>query len=200
MTEVFADSFYWIALLNPADAFHDTVRNTPVSGRIVTSLAVQLEVLDAFSAYPALRPAAIRFWERTTHDPQVTVIPLTAEVIQDAIDLFRRATTRRGRSPTAFLSRSCGSERLLWRCPRTTISGRQASRRRSLDVAVVPRLARVGQTSARLTQPWHRAHQSPHPNPLRAPPEGWSGEGTGAHHARQAIASRPSPACGPRSD
>ena len=89
MTEVFADSFYWIALLNPADAFHDTVGGTPVSGRIVTSLAVQLEVMDAFSAYPALRPAAIRFWERTTHDPQVTVIPLTAEVVQDAVELFK---------------------------------------------------------------------------------------------------------------
>ncbi|MGA2031882.1 MAG: PIN domain-containing protein [Thermoguttaceae bacterium] len=89
MTEVFADSFYWIALLNPADAFHDTVRRAAVSGRIVTSAAVQLEVLDAFSAYPALRPAAIRFWERTTHDPQVTVIPLTADVMQDSIDLFK---------------------------------------------------------------------------------------------------------------
>jgi uncharacterized protein len=87
--EVFADSFYWIALLNPADAFHDAASHAPVSGRIVTSLAVQLEVLDAFSAYPALRPAAIRFWQRTTQDPQVTVIPLTAEVLQDAIDLFK---------------------------------------------------------------------------------------------------------------
>ena len=89
MTEVFADSFYWIALLNPADAFHDTVIQTPVSGRIVTSLAVQLEVLDAFSAYLALRPAAIRFWERTTHDPQVTVMPLEAALLQEAIDLFK---------------------------------------------------------------------------------------------------------------
>jgi uncharacterized protein len=87
--EVFADSFYWIALLNPADAFHDAVSHTPVSGRIVTSVAVQLEVLDAFSAYPALRPAAIRFWERTMQDPQVTVIPLTVEVLQEAIDLFK---------------------------------------------------------------------------------------------------------------
>jgi uncharacterized protein len=88
VTEVFADSFYWIALLNAADAFHGTVIGTPVSGRIVTSVAVQLEVMDAFSAYPALRPVAIRFWERTTHDPQVTVIPLEAPLLQDAIVLF----------------------------------------------------------------------------------------------------------------
>jgi predicted nucleic acid-binding protein len=89
VTEVFADSFYWIALLNPTDTFHDTVTGTRVSGRIVASLAVQLEVMDAFSAYPALRPAAIRFWERTMHDPQVTVIPLEAPLLQDAIGLFQ---------------------------------------------------------------------------------------------------------------
>ena len=46
MTEVFADTFYWIALLNPNDYFHEAARHAPVSGRIVTSLAVQLEVLD----------------------------------------------------------------------------------------------------------------------------------------------------------
>ena len=88
MTEVFADSFYWIALLNPADAFHETAIGTSVPGRIVTSLAVQLEVMDAFSVYPALRPAAIRFWERTTNDPQVAVVPLEAALLQDAVVLF----------------------------------------------------------------------------------------------------------------
>ena len=78
MNEVFADSFYWIALLNPADAFHEAARRTPVSGRIVTSVAVQLEVLDAFATNPSLRPTAIHFWECTNRDPQVTVVPLDA--------------------------------------------------------------------------------------------------------------------------
>ena len=76
VTEVFADSFYWIALLNPADAFHEATRTIPAPGRIVTSLAVQMEVLDAFSTTPSLRPSAIHFWQCTTYDPQVTVIPL----------------------------------------------------------------------------------------------------------------------------
>jgi predicted nucleic acid-binding protein len=89
VSEVFADTFYWIALLNPADAFHEVARGTPVSDRIVTSLAVQLEVLDAFSTNPSLRPSAIHFWERTSRDPQVTVIPLDAALLENAMGLFK---------------------------------------------------------------------------------------------------------------
>ena len=89
MSEVFADSFYWIALLNPADAFHEAAKRTPVSGRIVTSVAVQLEVLDAFSTNPSLRPSAIHFWESTSCDPQITVMPLNAAILESAMDLFK---------------------------------------------------------------------------------------------------------------
>jgi predicted nucleic acid-binding protein len=89
VSEVFADTFYWIALLNPSDAFHETVKRTPVSGRIVTSLAVQLEVLDAFSTSPILRPSAIHFWGRTNRDPQVTVVPLDSTLLEMAMDLFQ---------------------------------------------------------------------------------------------------------------
>ena len=89
MTEVFADSFYWIALLNPADAFHEAAQRAPVSGQIVTSLAVQMEVLDAFATTPSLRPSAIHFWRCTTHDPQVTVVPLGPAILDRAMDLFK---------------------------------------------------------------------------------------------------------------
>lgn len=89
MSEVFADSFYWIALLNPTDAFHEAAKRTPVSGRIVTSVAVQLEVLDAFATNPSLRPTAIHFWECTNRDPQVVVIPLDAALLESAMDLFK---------------------------------------------------------------------------------------------------------------
>ena len=89
MTEVFADSFYWIALLNPADAFHEAACSTPVSGQIVTSLAVQFEVLDAFSTNPLLRPLAIHFWQATTRDPQVTVVSLDEAILKAAMELFK---------------------------------------------------------------------------------------------------------------
>ena len=88
MTEVFADTFYWIALLNPNDYFHQAAIHTRVSGRIVTSLAVQLEVLDAFSAPLKLRPLAVRFWQGTTHNPDVTVVLLDDELLEQAMALF----------------------------------------------------------------------------------------------------------------
>jgi uncharacterized protein len=89
VSEVFADTFYWIALLNPADAFREAAKRTPVAGRIVTSLAVQMEVLDAFAATPRLRPLAIHFWQCTNRDPQVTVMPLDAGLLESAMDLFK---------------------------------------------------------------------------------------------------------------
>jgi uncharacterized protein len=94
VTEVFAESFYWIALLNPADAFHKAAQNTPVSGRIVTSLAVQMEVMDAFSTTPSLRPSAVHFWHCTTCDPQVTVIPLDATLLNRSIELLKARTDK----------------------------------------------------------------------------------------------------------
>jgi uncharacterized protein len=87
--EVFADSFYWIALLNPADAFHERARSTPVSGRIVTSLAVQMEVMDAFCTAPALRASALHFWECTACDPQVTVVGLDKDILDRAVKLLK---------------------------------------------------------------------------------------------------------------
>ncbi len=89
MKEVFADSFYWIALLNPADAFHEAAQRTPVAGRIITSLAVQMEVMDAFSTDPSLRPSAIHFWQCTAHDPNVTVVSLGATLLDRAMELYK---------------------------------------------------------------------------------------------------------------
>jgi len=52
MPEVFADTFYWIALLNPADRWHQPARtfsqtNPEVS--FVTTDAVLTEMLNYFS-------------------------------------------------------------------------------------------------------------------------------------------------------
>jgi hypothetical protein len=46
-------------------------------------------VLDAFSAQPKLRPLAVHFWQRTTHNPDVTVVPLDDGLLERAMALFQ---------------------------------------------------------------------------------------------------------------
>ena len=88
MTETFADTFYWLALLNPADQHHARAASFPVHSRIVTSTAVQLEVLDALATHPRLRPLAAKFWLRTTDVADVTVVSISRELITAAVALI----------------------------------------------------------------------------------------------------------------
>jgi predicted nucleic acid-binding protein len=75
MTEVFADAFYYIALLNPADQFHAAaIRATQaLNCPLVTSAWVLAEVGDALSA-PAVRQRTFRFLQQVTTDPNTLVV------------------------------------------------------------------------------------------------------------------------------
>ena len=57
MTEVFADAFYYIALLNPADQFHAAAvqATQKLNCRLVTTLWILMEVTDALCAPSVLR-------------------------------------------------------------------------------------------------------------------------------------------------
>ena len=88
MTETFADTFYWLALLNPADQFHARAASFSTDARIVTSPAVQLEVLDALSTHPRLRSLASTFWRRTSRASDMTVVTLSHELLDAAIALL----------------------------------------------------------------------------------------------------------------
>ena len=64
MERVFADTGYWIALLNPRDDLHQkasTISRNYISNQIVTSEMVLTEFLNAFSDRgPRLRQAAAK--------------------------------------------------------------------------------------------------------------------------------------------
>ena len=64
MERVFADTGYWIALLNPRDDLHQKASATSrdyTPNQIVTSEMVLTEFLNSFSDYgPGLRQAAAR--------------------------------------------------------------------------------------------------------------------------------------------
>jgi uncharacterized protein len=89
MTEAFADSFYYIALLNPADQFHAAaVRATQgLSARLVTTAWVLTDVADALSA-PAVRQRTHQFLERVAADPNTALISEHKPWYARGVDLY----------------------------------------------------------------------------------------------------------------
>jgi predicted nucleic acid-binding protein len=75
MTEVFADAFYYIALLNPADQFHAAaVRATrTLRNPLVTTRWVLTEVADAL-CLPSVRQRTHQFLEAVAQDPNTQLI------------------------------------------------------------------------------------------------------------------------------
>ena len=90
MIEVFADTFYWLAMLNPDDRHHAEVASYSVVGKIVTSTAVQLEVMDALAQTPLERVRAIEFWDWSNTSSSVDVIRLNVGVMETGVALYRR--------------------------------------------------------------------------------------------------------------
>lgn len=75
MSEVFADAFYYIALLNPSDQYHAAAvqATKALNRRMVTTLWVLMEVADALSA-PAVRQRTYQFLSKISADPNTAII------------------------------------------------------------------------------------------------------------------------------
>ncbi len=89
MERVFADTGYWIALLNPRDELHQKATNTSHSyhaTQIVTSEMVLAELLNSFSDYgPRLRRAAARAVESLREDSQVVIVSQSTQLFEKAL-------------------------------------------------------------------------------------------------------------------
>jgi predicted nucleic acid-binding protein len=89
---VFADTFYWVAVLSPRDPFHAQVlswgRNRGTI-RFVTTDEVLTEVLNWFSgAGPYWRGKAATFVHDVRNDPDVDVLPQTRADFDAALALY----------------------------------------------------------------------------------------------------------------
>jgi len=75
VTGVFVDSFYFIALLNPDDQFHEAAKHATrsIAVPLVTTGWVLVEVADALSA-PGFRMHAHRFLLRLASDRNTRVV------------------------------------------------------------------------------------------------------------------------------
>jgi predicted nucleic acid-binding protein len=89
MTELFADTSYWMALVNPRDDLHSKARNVSrefASARVITSEMVLAELLNGFSdGGPWLRVGAARAVASLRGNRSVTIVPQTTEQFQNAV-------------------------------------------------------------------------------------------------------------------
>src|SRR5690348_15599472 len=87
MSQAYADTFYWLALLNPFDSYHEIVKQALVPDEIVVTDAVRLEVMDAFCKRQR-RPMAVTFWEETSYDPRVVIVPITEPLLSRSAEMY----------------------------------------------------------------------------------------------------------------
>ena len=89
---LFADTFYWVALLNPRDSFHAAVTSFAsglASARLVTTDEVLTEVLNWFCrGGPRWRGEAATLVHDLRSDPDVDVLPQTRADFDSALALY----------------------------------------------------------------------------------------------------------------
>ena len=91
MRTVFADTGYWVALLNPRDQHHGSVKKVSSAlgqTRIVTSEMVLDELLAGLSE-PPVRAIAISAVSGILANPNVEVVPQTSLQFREAFDLYK---------------------------------------------------------------------------------------------------------------
>jgi predicted nucleic acid-binding protein len=88
----FADTFYWIALIHPKDAWHGRVvawEASHASAHLTTTTEVFIEVLNWFAARgPAGRILASASVRTIRADPSIQVLPPTAADFDAALTLY----------------------------------------------------------------------------------------------------------------
>lgn len=89
MTALFADTFYYLALLNRDDAAHDSAREfaRTLTGSKVTTAWVLTEIGDAL-AKPKQRGLFVGLLKRLRSDPTLTIIAASDELFGRGFDLY----------------------------------------------------------------------------------------------------------------
>lgn len=91
MTAVFADTFYWIALINPVDRHSQaTLRFDDLlsGGNVYTTEEVLAEVLTFFAGDSWLRSRAVETVREILSDSAVHIIPQSHESFVSGFDLY----------------------------------------------------------------------------------------------------------------
>ncbi len=89
MRACFADTFYFLALLNPDDRAHASALHYAerLPGRLITTAWVVTELADALCE-PFHRPAFLELFESLRDEPAVEIIPPDVELFDRGMDLY----------------------------------------------------------------------------------------------------------------
>lgn len=83
MKIVFADTWYWVALTNPNDQWHQAAREASARidpARLITTGEVLVEFLNFYSEYGSiLRQKAVDLTRKILGNPNVSVVPQTRD-------------------------------------------------------------------------------------------------------------------------
>ena len=90
MRTVFADTFYYLALVNPADNWHvrASAYTATYQGRILTTSWILTELADAL-AQPASRPAFLQVLAQLRADSDVSIVPSGEDVFEEGAQAVR---------------------------------------------------------------------------------------------------------------
>ena len=94
MKQIFADTFYWVALINPRDNWHQ--RAIEVTAKLenielVTTDEILVELLNFMSAQgQKMRRRAVEFIDDIRENLHIQVIPQSRESFLQGFDLYRR--------------------------------------------------------------------------------------------------------------
>lgn len=107
MRTLFADTFYWAAMLNPRDQWHQKVRQfnqTLGAVELVTTDEVLTEFLNFFSSFePLVKEGAIQRASLLLQSPMVQVVPQSRDTFLAGLDLYGQRLDK-GYSLTACIS------------------------------------------------------------------------------------------------
>ncbi len=95
MNAVFADTFYFLARLNPKDTAHAkaVLVGTQDDRPMVTTAWVLTEVADAM-AEPSNRPAFLRLLTLLRSAPDVVIVPSTPDLFDHGLELYAQRTDK----------------------------------------------------------------------------------------------------------
>ena len=90
MTPLFADSSFYVALLNRRDARHAQARAIAAAARrrILVTEFVLLETGNALGAWPQARWEFLALVRRLRESPSTHIVPATSDLLQQGLDLY----------------------------------------------------------------------------------------------------------------